>query len=144
MRNEYGVISFDDLQVVTTHLQAQLLTPNGSSVAVDELLAPLLSTIWELGYETRFSCQGGDAPENSLNSKSENREDFEGYIFFATPEMGRNFLEVVKKNFPAGENTLYSIDGHGIVRFVHESITLFEYSFGIPSLMVVPITPDGC
>jgi hypothetical protein len=41
------------------HTQVDLKHPDGRMIKVDEGLAPLLSALWFMGIETKYSCQQG-------------------------------------------------------------------------------------
>lgn len=47
---------------ITAHKQVTVKTPWGEVTAVDEGLVTLLKALWDKGYFTQYSCQGGLAP----------------------------------------------------------------------------------
>lgn len=125
MRDGYENLSFQELQVITDHLQLQIPAPEGNLITVDALLAPILSYLWNAGYTTRFSCQGGNG-DNHLNADADTEFDSEGYIFFEDPIMGEAFAETVNEHFPYSEYPVYGVDKYGIFRFRHEALSLFH------------------
>lgn len=65
-----------------THKQVLL-----QDVWVDEGIVPLLTSLWDLGFQTQYSCQGGGVNHVGGN--------IEGYVLFHTMEEGINFVETV-------------------------------------------------
>ena len=73
----------------TTRHPQVLIEVGGQRGEVDELLAPLLEAMWELGIRTEYSCQQqGWVPENA------EPDDVWSYILFASIEDYRSFLDL--------------------------------------------------
>lgn len=86
IKNGYNV-SYAEAQKMTDHFQVKVWTPDDVEVHVDLDLAELLIMLWDLGYETRYSCQGTGKP--ILN------DGRDGYIYFKSSEMVDKFSETV-------------------------------------------------
>lgn len=89
IQNGYNV-SFAEAQKMTDHFQVKVWTPDNVEIHVDLDLAELLTTLWEIGYETRYSCQGTGNPV--LN------DGRDGYIFFKSSEMVDKFSETMMED----------------------------------------------
>lgn len=127
MIDGYSNTSFEEQQALAVHLQTEAIAPDGTTIVVDEGIAPLLRALWSLGYNTRFSCQGGDR-DNFYNLSPEDEESAEGYIFFEAEEMALSVYGVIYSMFPVEEYPLYHIDSRAILRFSPQAITMFEYA----------------
>lgn len=127
MIDGYSNIPFGEQQTLSTHTQIQVQAPNGETIVVDEALVSLLHDLWGRGYDTRFSCQGGER-DNALNTSPEDGSDSEGYIYFETEEMALSFFAVVHTLFPVDKYPLYYIDSRAFIRFKPSAIIMFEYA----------------
>lgn len=128
MIDGYANMPFEEQQAIATHLQIEIAAPDGTLIIVDEGVAVLLRTLWRLGYETRFSCQGGDA-DNIYNINASDEIVTDGYIYFEVEEMAISAFSVISSIFPVKDFPLYNIDSRAVLRFSPYAIPLIEYAF---------------
>jgi hypothetical protein len=123
VRNGYDQ-TFEEAQAESDHPQARALTPEGVEVHVDAALAPLLTELWKLGYETRYSCEGGEGK----NKEDRYGDDREGYIYFENLAMGFYFVQMIKKEITEPIDQLWRIDSgpYSTIRFDKSMIPAFE------------------
>jgi hypothetical protein len=127
MIDGYSGTPFEEQRKLADHLQVSVTAPDGVAIVVDKGLKFLLLELWEKGYETRYSCQGGDK-DNFYNLRPQDEASAEGYIFFTTEAMALSFFSVVDSIFPADKCSLYYIDSRAILRFAPQAILLMEYA----------------
>jgi hypothetical protein len=73
--------ALESLYSAEFHDQVVIRAWDGTPIAVDVAMAPLLTRLWAAGYLTYFSCQGGEPCGNDLSA----------YIDFQTQRMAQRF-----------------------------------------------------
>lgn len=130
MENRSLKETLEETRLWTLHLQVQAYAPDGTEIYVDENIKDLLETIWHLGYETIYSCSGGEKTNSHAPDKI---LDWHGYIYFQTTVMAKNFMEALDKGMPADKHRYFlEVDGglkDQAVRFDPEMVPLFEKVF---------------
>lgn len=123
VRNGYDQ-TFEEAEAESDHPQARAFTPAGVEVHVDAALADLLTELWKLGYETRYSCEGGQG----RNEDDRYGDDREGYIYFENRSMEFSFVQLVKKEVTEPIDQLWRLDGglYSTIRFDKSMIPAFE------------------
>lgn len=125
----YAGVPIEDLQYWTSHHQVPVHAPDGNLIYVDEGISELLVTLWSLGYTTAYSCSGGT---ENISRSLENKKA-EGYIYFETEDMARNFVTTASKKLPARRNSYYLETAGGlqgkVIRFQAKMIPLFLETF---------------
>lgn len=87
---------------MTHHTQVQ-----ASRALVDEGMVSLLELLWERGYETEFSCQGGQEWTRNIGGETKVYHTTDAYLVFTDFEDGVRFLhEVYDANSDTGEFAL--------------------------------------
>lgn len=123
VRNGYD-FTFEEAQEYNNHPQALAFTPEGVEVYVDAGLSNLLTMLWSLGYETLYSCEGGEGK----NQDDRYGDDREGYLYFENLAMGFYFVQMIKKEITDPIDQLWRIDSGAasVIRFEKEMIPAFE------------------
>lgn len=122
----YGnVTSLSEAQFLSYHTQVAVKDMCGNIVYVDEGLSVLLPILWDLGFETKYSCSGG-------TTKSLEAGDYvykDGYIYFATVTMAESFAEIASVEVPSKINENCSQMDSMIIRFPECRISSFIERF---------------
>lgn len=129
MKDGYEGVPLEELQYWTSHRQIPVHAPDGTLIHVDEGISELLTELWQQGYSTAYSCSGGfENLSRALEEKSG-----EGYIYFETEEMAKNFFETAKKTLPPRRHSYYLENAGGlqgkVIRFHAKMIPLFLETF---------------
>lgn len=144
MENGSQNYPFEETQFWTAHRQVTTHAPDGTEIYVDEGICELLETLWGLGYETAFSCSGGEETNPSKQLKGKIHK---GYIYFETPAMAGRFMETAAKVLPV-RRYAYSIETAGglqgqVVRFHDKMIPLFLAVFQREETMLPAYSHQG-
>ena len=129
MQNRSLKESLEQTQLWTTHRQVSAYAPDGMEIFVDEDIKDLLEALWAQGYETIYSCSGGE----QTNHPDKENPDNIGYIYFQTRDMAHQFMEAVEPGAPVATHP-YFLEFEGglkdqLVRFEVCMIPLFEAAF---------------
>lgn len=116
--------TFEEAQELNNHSQATVFTPQGVEVYVDASLANLLTELWKLGYETRYSCEGGLGKDKEDGFGDDRR----GYIYFERSSMGFSFLDVIHQEIVEPNERQFYFDDVSCttIRFRKSMIPAFE------------------
>lgn len=130
MENGSAKLDFEENQWWTAHEQVQVFAPDGTEIYVDAKIADLMKALWSLGYETIYSCSGGESDNPQITLK-EDKQD--GYIYFQTEDMAENFMVTVEASFPCLKYPYYIESAGGlrgqVVRFHADMIKIFLKAF---------------
>lgn len=135
MKNRSIKESLEQTQWWTSHRQVSAQAPDGMEIFVDEDIKDLLEALWMQGYETIYSCSGGE-PKNHPDKEN---PDTIGYIYFQTRDMAYKFMREVEPGLPVATHP-YFLEFEGglkdqVVRFEARMIPLFESVFvAVPAL----------
>jgi hypothetical protein len=135
MKNRSIKKSLDQTQLWTSHQQVSAYAPDGMEIFVDKDIKELLEALWAQGYETIYSCSGGEP----TNRPGKENPDSIGYIYFQTRDMAHRFMNAVEPSVPVAIHP-YFLEFEGglkdqIIRFETCMIPLFESVFvGVPAL----------
>lgn len=141
MRNGASSMSLARTNLYAKHANISVTSPDGTVIFVDEALGHLLPALWSQGYQTVFSCGGGQPTnENYL----ERDMDLYGYIYFEQEDDAVRFMQAAEDRFPPSVYP-YFLETNGgitncIVRFEPRMVSLFEDLFQ-PTGFELPESP---